>query len=212
MPNAEQHVVLPAAVDAQIFARIALFAETGLEQQAAARPVMRQARRLDPMQLQALESEAEHQAEARAHIAAPGITLADPIAEAAALGHAAANIAEADAADHRAILPAEQEEAVALVGAPVGHIALEAAAKGGACQRIRRPARLPRHQEAARLAAQPRPFLPIAALWRPQHHQIIDQTQRRQSGSEEPRQSEEFGCHGAVALAAHAPRRSAIRR
>src|SRR5260370_16944748 len=107
--HAEQHVVLPAAVDAQIFARIALFAETGLEQQAAARPVMRQARRLDPMQLQALESEAEHQAEARAHIAAPGITLADPIPEAAPLPHPPPNIPDPHAPDHPPILPAQPE-------------------------------------------------------------------------------------------------------
>src|SRR5260221_9721329 len=76
--HAEQHVVLPAAVDAQIFARIALFAETGLEQQAAARPVRRQARRLDPMQLRALEREAGPQAEARGHKTAPGKTPAGP--------------------------------------------------------------------------------------------------------------------------------------
>src|SRR6185437_11609757 len=199
--HGEQHVVLPAPVDAEILAGVAFLAEAGLEQQPAARPVMRQAGRLDAVQLQALEGKAQHQAEAGGHVSPPGIALADPISEARGLGDAAADVAQAEPADQRAVVAAEQEEAVALVGAPVRHIALEATAKGGARQRIGRPARLPRHEETARLAAQLRPFLPIAALGRPQRDAIVDEAERRQGGGEEPRQAEQVRGHGAVALA-----------
>src|SRR5690348_16314209 len=119
-------MVLPAAVDAEIFAGEALFAEADLEQKAAARRVVRQRRRFDAVELQALKGEAQDELKARRHVAPARITLADPIAEAAGLGDAAAHVAETDAAHQRIVLEAKHQEAITLVGAPIGGIALEA--------------------------------------------------------------------------------------
>src|SRR5713226_3699100 len=78
----EQHVVLPLAVDAEVFAGVAFLAEAAAREQVPARAVVGQACRLDAVQVQAVEGEAQHQPERLFHEAAAGIALAHPIAEA----------------------------------------------------------------------------------------------------------------------------------
>src|ERR1051326_3378742 len=116
----EQHVVLPFAVDAEVFARVAFLAEAAAREEVAARGVVGEASGLDAVQVQAVEGEAQHEAERLLHVAAAGVALAHPVAEAPGLGDAAAHVGEADAAHELAVLAAEHEEAVALVGAPIG--------------------------------------------------------------------------------------------
>src|SRR5581483_1999668 len=210
--NGEEHVVLPAAVDAEIFAGETLFAEAALEEEAAARRVVRQCRGFDAMELQALKGEAQYELEARRHVAPARVTLADPIAEAAGLGDAAAHVAEANAADQRIVLEAEHQETVALVGAPIGGVALEAAAKGAARQRIRRPARLPRRKEAPRFAAERRPGLPVAAFGRPQQDALAEKPECRRRCAEQARQAQQVGGQTiASALSGRAARRAGCR-
>src|SRR6185503_736649 len=112
--DAEEDVVLPLPIDAEIFAGVAFFGESRLQEQSAARQIMRQAGRLDAVQAQPLESEAQGQRQAFAHIALARMRLADPIADAGAFGDAAADIGEADPAEKRIVLEAEEQEGVAL--------------------------------------------------------------------------------------------------
>src|ERR1041385_3138959 len=91
LEHREQHVVLPFIVDAEIFAGVALLAEADLEEEALARDVGRQARGFDAVEAEAMEGEVEGGGERVGHIAAPRMALADPVAEAAGLGDAAAD-------------------------------------------------------------------------------------------------------------------------
>src|SRR5579863_9464291 len=81
--DAEQHMVLPAAVDAEIFLGVALFTEAVLHQDGAAGAVVRQAGGLDTMQLEAAEGEAEGQRQRLGHVALAGEFLPHPLAETA---------------------------------------------------------------------------------------------------------------------------------
>src|SRR5215467_2761192 len=89
-----EHMVLPAAVDAQILAGVTLLAEPDLGQKAAAGGVVRQAGGLDTVQTEAVEDEQHERLQRLGHVAVAGVGLADPIAEIGRLGDAAADIAE----------------------------------------------------------------------------------------------------------------------
>ena len=129
--QAEQHMVLPAAVDAEIGAWRSLprgspisAAARGSARYAAGRPPRRGAGGARS------KAKREDQPQPFAHVALAGMRLADPIAEAGGLGDAAADIGEADAAQERVVVAAEEQEAVALVAAPIERVAREAAAEG----------------------------------------------------------------------------------
>ncbi len=107
-----------------------------------------------------------------------------------------ADLAEADAAEQRAVGVAIEKEIIALTAAPFGGVVEEALAERGAAQRVGRPDRFPRRQESARGFAQPRPFLVILAHRRPQGDAAADETRRRRVGAgKETRQSEQVGTH-----------------
>src|SRR5262249_33972544 len=89
-----EHVVLPAAVDAQILAGIALLADPQLLQQTAAGGVVRQAGGLEAVQSEAVEDEQHERPQRLGHVALAGVVLADPVAEVGRLGDAAADVAE----------------------------------------------------------------------------------------------------------------------
>ena len=161
-------MILPGAVDLQITARQPFPDETGFFQHPPAGLVMHQTGRLHPVQAQRAEGEAQAQPHRIRHITLTGEGHAHPIAEAAALRDAAPDIAQRDAAQQLVVILAEQEEGVALVALPLLGIALQAAAIGGAAERIARPGRLPRRQEIAAERAQFRPLPPVSPTRRAQ--------------------------------------------
>ena len=169
--EAEQHVVLPAAVDAEIFPRVAFLAEAALHQQSAAR--RRCAARhaaSTPMEPRALEGEGESAAAPRS--CSPGARDARPSSSRGSPVSATPRrtLVRPMPPSSVSSLETEQQEAVALVAAPVGGIAREPAAerrRGSA----RRRDQVGSHgrEEGARFAAQLGPGAPIAPLGRAQH-------------------------------------------
>src|SRR5882724_5821332 len=157
-----QHMILPAAVDAQILAGIAFLAKADLGQEAAAGGVVGQAGGLDTVQAEAVEDEQHERLQRLGHIALARIGLADPIAEIRGLGDAAADIAEIDAAQQGMVVAAEDEEAVAAVFMPFERGLAQAAAKGRPRQRVDGPGRLPRRQKCPALLPQFGPGAPVA--------------------------------------------------
>src|SRR5215469_2057852 len=93
----EEQMVLPGAVDAEIFAGKAFAAEPGLLEQPDRGRVGRDAGGLDAMQAQRLEGERDEAADRRRHVALPPMDRADPIAEIAGLRAAAPDIGEREA-------------------------------------------------------------------------------------------------------------------
>src|SRR5689334_7608293 len=81
----KEQVVLPGAVDAQIFAGEAFTAEPGLLEQADRRDVGGDAGRLDAMQPQRLERERNDELDRRRHVALARIGCPHPVAQIAGL-------------------------------------------------------------------------------------------------------------------------------
>ena len=108
---AVKQVVLPDAVDAEIFARVAFAHEAGIFQQPDRGRVGRDAGGFQPVQPQRGEGERDQRAHRRRHEAVAHIRKPHPIAEAAGLGDAAADIGERQAADERAVGAAEERKA-----------------------------------------------------------------------------------------------------
>ena len=137
---AEQHVILPQSVNAEVFARIALAHEPGVFQQPDRGGIRRNAGRFETMQAQRIERERHQRAHCAGHQAAARKRLADPVADAARLRDAATDIGKRQAADERMIVLAEQEERIGLVRALVLGITPQPAAECRAA-RDRPPAR-----------------------------------------------------------------------
>src|ERR1700722_8509361 len=133
-------MVLPAPVDAQIFAGLSFFAEAAAFEQSPARLIMRQAGGFEAMEPCALEREGKHELQPFGHVAVARMALADPIAEAAGLRDAAPHIADADSAEQRVVARAKEQEAVALIGAPIDRVARKPPPERAALQRIDGPA------------------------------------------------------------------------
>src|SRR6185312_11338294 len=76
-----EHMILPAAVDAQVLAGVTLLAKADLGQQAAAGGIVGQAGSLDAMQPEAVEDEQHERLQRLGHVTLARIRLADPIAE-----------------------------------------------------------------------------------------------------------------------------------
>src|SRR6266566_2521014 len=160
-------MVLPNAVDAQIFARIALAGESTVLEQADRGGVAGNARRLHAMQPQRAEREGQECAHGRGHVAAASIGPADPISEAPRLGDAAAHIGQRQAAQQHLVAAAEDEEGIGLVVALVLGVTAQAPAERRAREIVGRPGRLPGGEEGPAGVAQRRPFGIIAGAWRP---------------------------------------------
>src|SRR5690348_2603531 len=103
------------------------------------------------MQSQRLEGIGNERPQRGAHIALPRIGLADPVTDAAGLGHAAAQIGERNAAKERVVFITENQKRVSLIGALILVVTLQAAAKCGTGEIICWPDGLPWRQEVPAL-------------------------------------------------------------
>src|SRR5262249_22080675 len=83
------------------------------------------------------------------HVASTCMGRAHPVAEAACLGAAAANICQRQSAQQNVVVLAEHEERISKVPALVFGIALDATPKGRAGEIVGRPGRLPGSEEIA---------------------------------------------------------------
>src|SRR6266404_3473136 len=184
--NRKKQMILPFALDAEVFAGVPLLLETGSCQQGSARDVRRQAGGLDPVQAEPIESELEDQRQRGRHITLPCKGLADPITKAGCFGDPAPEIGQADPADERIVM-GEDEEIVGLVGAPILSIAAYPGAETGAAECIGWSVRLPWREKISRACAQARPGVVIAALRDPQKHAIPGRPERIRAGEKQSR-------------------------
>src|SRR5579862_4116865 len=107
-----ERVVLPLTVDLNITLGQALLAKTRFGQKIAGRVVRRQTGCFDAMQSQCLENERDERTNGVGHIALPGETLAHPIAEPAALRHAASDIGQRTPAEERIVDRPKDKECI----------------------------------------------------------------------------------------------------
>src|SRR6478736_426831 len=98
-----------------------------------------------------------------------GIALAHPVADHAALRGAAADIADRQAAEQRAVPLAENKQRNGLAGVVLLLAANDAGAKGAFGQFVMAPRRLPRLQEATAFSSQPMPLAEIGKAGQAQH-------------------------------------------
>src|SRR5690348_4051688 len=108
-------MILPDAVDAEIFAGIALAQEPGLLQKPDRSAIAWNAGSFEAMQPQTGKGKRDHRPDRRRHVALPHEGQAGPVAETAGLGHTAANIGQSQAADQDAIGTAGDEKRITLV-------------------------------------------------------------------------------------------------
>src|SRR6185437_7293887 len=83
--QAEQQMVLPDAVDAEIAPREPLAGKAAFLQHPDRRRIRRDTGRLDPVQIELAEQGRQQNAQRRGHVAAMGMWLSDPIADGARL-------------------------------------------------------------------------------------------------------------------------------
>jgi hypothetical protein len=95
----EKQVVLPFPFNAQVLPGVTLLPEPGSDKQRTAGCVGGQASCLDPMEAKSLEGKGEDKRKRRSHVALLREGFADPIAEIGRLGHATAQIGQADSAN-----------------------------------------------------------------------------------------------------------------
>src|SRR5579872_278229 len=165
-----QQMILPDAVDAKIFPGIALADKAAVFEEAGGGRIGRNTGRLHTMQPQRGESERDHRAHGRRHVAAAHERQAHPVADAGSLCDAATDVGERQSADHDAVGIAYDQKRVALVGPQILGIASDAAPERASRQIVRRPDRLPRLEKLAAALAQRRPFGVIGHLRRAQRH------------------------------------------
>src|SRR5262245_43325673 len=122
-------MVLPDPIDAKVLARKSLALQAGFLQQADRSDVGGNASGLDPMQLQGPEREGNDRVHGRSHVTLAGISGTHPIAEAASLGAAAADIGKGETTDEGIVALAKNKEGVGEVAALVLGIALDPAAE-----------------------------------------------------------------------------------
>src|SRR6266508_2607786 len=103
MQQAEQQVVLPDAVDAEIAPRQALAAEAAFLQHPDRRRIGGNAGGLDAVKIELAEQRWQQHPQGRRHVAAMRMRLPDPVPDRAGLHDAAADVRQCDPADHRTI-------------------------------------------------------------------------------------------------------------
>src|ERR1700722_19705699 len=89
-----EQMVLPDAVDAEIFARITLAHEADIFQEPDRSGIGRDAGRFQPVQPQGAEGERDHRTHRRRHVALPDVRKPHPVTEAAGLRDAASDIGQ----------------------------------------------------------------------------------------------------------------------
>src|SRR5436853_1761579 len=87
--------------------------------------------------------------------------FADPVAEAAALRHASADIAQGDPSEQCTIAAAEKQPAIAQIFPPLDSDHAHAPSKSSPPESIGGPDRLPGHEEIAALPTQFGPAAPV---------------------------------------------------
>src|SRR5216110_2268418 len=169
MQQAEQQMVLPDAVDAEIAPRQALAAEAAFFQHPDRRRIGGDAGGLDAVKIELAEQRRQQYAQRRRHVAAMRMRLSDPVPDGAGLH---------DAADHRAIRFAEYDERIGSVGGDVFGIAAQPPPEAGAAQVVRWPDRLPWRQVFPAGFAQMRPLQKIGHLRRAQQKAMATRGKR----------------------------------
>src|ERR1700746_467677 len=112
-------MILPDAVDTQIFAGVALPRETGLLQKLDRSVIGRNAGGFEAVQPQAGKGKRDYRAHRRCHIALAHEWYAGPVSETTGAVAAAPDIGERQAADQRAIGIAGDEKGVGLIAAQI---------------------------------------------------------------------------------------------
>src|SRR5712692_5204366 len=115
----EQQMVLPDPVDAKILAGKALALEAGLFQEPDGPDIGGDASGFDAVQPQCPERERNDGIDRRGHMALPRMDRPHPVAEAAGLGAATADIGQRQAADEHIVRLAEDEERIGEIAALV---------------------------------------------------------------------------------------------
>src|ERR1700722_13600447 len=119
MQQAEQQVVLPDAVDAEVTPRQALAGKAALFQYPDRRRVGGDTGGFDPVQIEFAEQRRQQHPERRRHVTAMRMGLSDPVSDRPGLNDTAAHICQRDPADHHAIGPAENDEGIRPVGSNI---------------------------------------------------------------------------------------------
>ena len=104
----------------------------------------------EDVQVEPVEAVVDDAAKRLGHEALAGVGPADPVAEGAGLGDAAAHVRERDTAENRIVLGAENMEAEREIVAPLLRQLAQPPAVAGAAQGIVGPKRLPGLEEGAR--------------------------------------------------------------
>src|SRR6266487_5693983 len=178
MQQAEQQMVLPDAIDAEIAPRQPLAGEAAFLQHPDRRRIGGDAGGLDAVEIELAEQRRQQYAQRRRHVAAMRMRLSDPVPDGAGLHDAAADVRQRDAADHRAIRFAKHHERIGSVGGDVFGIATQPPPEAGAAQIVRWPDRLPRRQVFPAGFAQMRPLQKIGHLRRAQQKAMATRGKR----------------------------------
>ena len=120
------------------------------------------------MQAQRIESVIKQELKRLGHDTVARIRFTDPIADAAALRHAAPYIGQRDAAIQRAVTPVEDQKCVSLSVAPFGIEALQPAPERSRLGRVPGPFWLPVFEKFPAFFADFGPLFFVTPLWRPQ--------------------------------------------
>src|SRR5580700_148839 len=163
-----KQMVLPYAVDAQVLASVTLADEAGLLQKTDGSGIGRNAGRFQPMQPQRGESERNDGTHPRRHVAATDVRQPHPVAKAAGLGDAAADVRERQTTHQYAVVVANDKECVALVGAQIFRIAPDPPPERTAGEIVSRPGRFPWREKRPACLTQRRPLVVVGHLRRAQ--------------------------------------------
>src|SRR5712664_4985102 len=125
MQQAEQQVVLPDAIDAEITSRQTFAAKSAFLKHPDRRRIGGNAGGLDAVKIEFAEQRRQQYAQRRRHVAAMRVRFSDPVPDGAGLHDAAADVRQRDAADHRAIGFAKHDEGIGSVGGDVFGIAAQ---------------------------------------------------------------------------------------
>src|SRR5215472_7497402 len=161
-------MILPDAVDAQIFAGIALPHETGLLQKPHRSAITGNTGGFEAVQPQAGKGKRDDRAHGPRHVALADKGQTGPVAETAGLRDAAPDIGKRQAADQGTIAIAGDEKGVALVAAQILGVAFYATAESRPREIVDWPGRLPGREKITACFAQRRPFLEVGQLRRAQ--------------------------------------------
>src|SRR5882757_828957 len=187
--QAEQQVVLPDAVDAEIASRQTFAIESAFLEHPDRRRIGGNAGGLDAVKIELTEQRRQQHAQRRRHVAAMCMGLPDPVPDRSGLHNAAADIRQRDAADHRTIGFAEHDEWIGSVGGDIFGIAPQPPPEARTRKIIGRPDRFPGRQIFPAEFAQMRPLQKIGHLRRTQQQAIPARRKRRRSAGWQTEQS-----------------------